>query len=65
MTAWTPIEDESRSIPEEPDPDPEPTHRSWLKITLISVAIVVAAIVFLFYLPSAIGESPPGGCGGG
>jgi hypothetical protein len=64
MTAWTRVEDESRSIPEEPDPAPQQPAHPWLKPTLIALAVGIAAFIFLFVLPTAFAD-PSGGCGGG
>src|SRR5690349_8125265 len=64
MTAWAEVEDESRSIPEPPDPAPQRSAHAWVKPALISLAVAVAAFIFLFVLPSAFAD-PSGGCGGG
>ena len=65
MTAWARIEDESRGIVEPVDPAPRWSARAWVKLVLITLAVAVAAVVFVVYLPSALASDPSGGCGGG
>ncbi|HEY2296097.1 MAG TPA: hypothetical protein VGH43_00095 [Jatrophihabitans sp.] len=64
MTAWAKVEDEARSIPADVEPAPQRPAHAWVKPALISLAVAIAAFIFLFVLPSALAD-PSGGCGGG